>query len=403
MRLRLRILFLLPQSLMDPYGLGRFWPLARQMTKIGYQVEIAALHPSFGTLRQRDFMQDGIKISYVAQMHVRRDGNRQLYFNTPQLLLVTTMATIALANAALKSRADAIHISKALPMNGLAGLLGARLRHRRLYLDVDDDEAASNRFGGEWQRNMVKWWEDRLPLSVRGITVNTSYSRDRCIDMGVPANHIFLVPNGFDPDRIHPVSINEIKSVRTRWNLSGKQVVLFLGSLNLANHPILLLLDAFEIVRAANPNATLLLVGGGEGYERVGKEIDTRGLSNSIVLAGRVDPVEVASIYAASHLVVDPVFNDNVARARCPLKIVESLAMGIPVVTGDIGDRSAMLDNGRAGILVEPGSADALAKGIINALDDHVSYENMAKRAKTISQQFRWDCLAEDFVKVYGI
>ncbi len=344
-----------------------------------------------------------LRISYVAQMHVRRDGNRQLYFNTPQLLLVTAMATIALANAALKSRADVIHISKALPMNGLAGLLGARLSHRRLYLDVDDDEAASNRFGGEWQRNMVKWWEDRLPLSARGVTVNTSYSRDRCIEMGVPANHIFFVPNGFDPDRIRPASLNEIKSVRTRWNLSGKQVVLFLGTLNLANHPILLLLDAFEIVRAANPNATLLLVGGGEGYERVGKEIDARGLGNAVVLAGRVDPVEVASIYAASHLVVDPVFNDNVARARCPLKIVESLAMGIPVVTGDIGDRSAMLDNGRAGVLVEPGSADALAKGIINALDDHVSYEDMAKRAKTVSQQFRWDRLAEDFVKVYGI
>jgi hypothetical protein len=27
----------------------------------------------------------------------------------------------------------------------------------------------------------------------------------------------------------------------------------------------------------------------------------------------------------------------------------------------------------------------------------------MAKRAKTVSQQFRWDRLAEDFVKVYGI
>lgn len=399
----LRILFLLTQSLTDPSGLGRYWPLARQMTKLGYQVEIAALHPAYNTLRQRDFVREGVRVSYVAQMHVRQEGNRQLYFNTPQLFFVTALATFALARAALKSRADVIHIAKAQPMNGFAGWLGARLRRRRLYLDCDDDEAASNRFSSGWQRNVVKWCEDRLPQAVRGVTVNTSYLRDRCLGLGVPASQIFLVPNGFDPDRFRLPASHEIESVRARWNLTGRQVVLYLGSLNLANHPILLLLDVFEQVHWRIPSALLLLVGGGEGYDRVAQEIQTRGLGDAVVLAGRVDPAAVANIYAASHLVVDPVFDDNVARARSPLKIVESLAMGIPVVTGDVGDRAAMLDNGRAGILVKPGSADELAEGIISALCDSACYNSIAERAKVISEQFRWDHLAQEFVKVYTI
>jgi glycosyltransferase involved in cell wall biosynthesis len=114
-----------------------------------------------------------------------------------------------------------------------------------------------------------------------------------------------------------------------------------------------------------------------------------------------VDSAEVASIYAASRLVVDPVLDDDTARARSPLKIVESLAMGVPVVTGDTGDRSIMLGGGRAGVLVKPGSPEALAEGIVSALNDQERYECMTEQARLVSQQFRWDRLAQEFVKVY--
>ena len=312
----LRILFLLTQSLTDPSGLGRYWPLARQMTKLGYQVEIAALHPAFKTLQERFFIRDGVRVSYVAQMHVRQEGNQRLYFNTPQLLMVTASAAVALAKTALASRADVIHIAKAQPMNGLAGWLGARLHNRPLYLDCDDDETASNRFTSEWQRNIIRWWENHLPTVVQGVTVNTSYLYDRCIRSGVPSAHVKLVPNGFDPERFRPPASSEIESVRRRWGLANKQVILYLGSLSLINHPILLLLDAFEQVQQRVSSVMLLIVGGGEDYDRLAKEIQTRRLGEAVVLAGRVDSAEVASIYAASHLVVDPVFDDETARAQ---------------------------------------------------------------------------------------
>jgi glycosyltransferase involved in cell wall biosynthesis len=373
------------------------------MTQLGYQVEIAALHPAYNTLRQRDFVRDGVRVSYVAQMHVRQEGNRRLYFNTPQLLLVTALATTALARAALCSRADMIHIAKAQPMNGFAGWLGARWHNCPLYLDCDDDETASNRFASEWQRSIVKWWEHRLPTVVQGVTVNTSYLRDRCIRSGVPGARIKLVPNGFDHERFQPPAPHAIESVRQRWGLDNRQVILYLGSLSFANHPILLLLDAFEQVRLRISSAMLLLVGGGEDYDRLAQEIETRRLGDAVVLAGRADSAAVASIYAASDLVVDPVFDDSAARARSPLKIVESLAMGVPVVTGDVGDRAAMLDNGRAGVLVKPGSVNALAEGIISVLSDRARYNSMAERAQIVSDQFRWDRLAHEFIKVYAI
>ena len=195
----------------------------------------------------------------------------------------------------------------------------------------------------------------------------------------------------------------EIETVRQKWGLANRKVVLYMGSLSLANHPILLLMDAFEQVRKHFSSAVLLLVGGGEDYDRLAKEIQARGISESVLLAGRVDPEAVASVYAASHIVVDPVYDDDAARARSPLKIVESLAMGVPVVTGNTGDRKLMLDGGKAGVLVTPGSVEALADGIIHALTDQDHYQWMAKQARLISEQFRWDHLAKEFVKVYRL
>jgi glycosyltransferase involved in cell wall biosynthesis len=179
--------------------------------------------------------------------------------------------------------------------------------------------------------------------------------------------------------------------------------VLYLGSLSFANHPIPLLLDAFERVRQRVSSAVLLLVGGGEDYDRVAERIRMRGLEGAVILAGRIDPAQVASIYAASHLVVDPVFDDDAARARSPLKIVEGLAMGVPIVTGDVGDRAAMLDGGRAGVLVKPGSAEALAEGIVGVLNDRAWREEMAKQARLISQRFRWDHLGQRFAQIYAV
>src|SRR5829696_4303099 len=109
----MRILFLLTQDLDSPGGLGRFWPIARWLAVMGHAVEIAALHPAWSDLIERRFVREGVQIEYVAPMHVRRIGQRQQYYGTGQLLWITARATAALTAAALRSKADVIHIGKA--------------------------------------------------------------------------------------------------------------------------------------------------------------------------------------------------------------------------------------------------------------------------------------------------
>jgi glycosyltransferase involved in cell wall biosynthesis len=295
-----------------------------------------------------------------------------------------------------------IYVAKAQPMNGLAGWLSTRLGRAGLALDCDDYEAASNTFGGAWQRGIVNWWEERLPRLAHAVTVNTTFLAGRCVRAGVSPERVLLVPNGFDPDLFGPVPEATRDVIRNRWGLDGRKMVLYIGSLSFTNHPLLLLLDAFVQVRRRNSSALLLVVGGGEDYDAVVRAIEERGLTGHVVVTGRASRAEVPGIYAASHIVVDPVDDDDVARARSPLKIAESLAMGIPVVTGDVGDRAMMLGEGQAGVLVKPGCPESLAEGIISLLTDQERYAWASEQARVISPRFCWEHLAAEFVKVFS-
>jgi phosphatidylinositol alpha-mannosyltransferase len=111
-------------------------------------------------------------------------------------------------------------------------------------------------------------------------------------------------------------------------------------------------------------------------------------------------------VYLAADLLVDPVEDDDIARSRSPLKVLESLACGVPVVTGAVGDRPAMLaadaPSGPAGLLVAPGSAPALAEGLLDLLTDSAARQRLASAAPTAVERYRWDRLAGHFAGVYA-
>jgi glycosyltransferase involved in cell wall biosynthesis len=398
----LRITFLLTQSLESPSGLGRYWPLGRELVRLGHEVTILALHHNFRSLGRRRFAKDGVKIYYVGQMHVRKTGSGKFYFNPVHLLWVAMRASWRLTGVALRTPTDVYHLGKPHPMNGLAALLLHRMR-KPIYLDCDDYEAASNRFSGNWQREVVAFFEDRLPNIAAGVTVNTRFTAERLGSLGYPGNRIVYVPNGADRDRFSDVSNVEVEALRQRLRLRGRNTVLYVGSMSLTSHAVDLLLEAFAVVRQAERQAILLLVGGGEDYRALQSHAATLGLSESVHFIGRVSPAEVPLYCHLADVLVDPVRDDLVARARFPLKVVESFVTGTPVVTGDVGDRRVLLGDGERGMLVPPGDSQALAEGLLAILQDSNARARMAQAALACRERWYWDRLVRDFVQVYAM
>ena len=398
----MRITFLLTQSLESPSGLGRYWPVSKELARLGHQVTILALHHDLGLLKERRFVKDGVQVWYVAQMHVLKTGNTKTYFSPARLLWVASVATWRLARAALQVPTDVYHLGKPHPMNGMAALLPRFLWGKRLFLDCDDYEATSNRFAEEWQRRGVQLFEDHLPGVCNAVTVNTRFAFERIRRLGFPASRITYVPNGVDRTRFASVDEQAVERLRTQFQLHDRRIVLYLGSLSLTSHAVDLLIEAFGSVREAVPNATLLLVGGGEDYERLRTQAEAWGLRDVVRFVGRVPSAEAPTYYALADISVDPVRDDLASRGRCPLKIVESLATGTPVVTGDVGDRAEMLAQG-GGVIVAAGDTHALTEGLLDLLLEPSRVERLRVEALAIRQLYYWDRLIQDFARAYGV
>jgi len=398
----MRITFLATSSLDYPSPRGRWLPLAQELVAQGHQARLVLLHHAYDRLPAggRRQEQSGVQVQYVAQMHVYGPVGRRRYFGPAALLRVSLVAAIELARATMWRGGDAIHVCKPQPINGLAGLLAARALGCPLYVDCDDYEAGGNRFGAAWQQRLVRFWEDHLPRQADGVTVNTRFLQRRCESLGVPAARLTYVPNGIAVARLAAPAPRQVAGLRVALGLAEAPVAMYVGTLSQTTHNVGLLLQAFAAVAQRLPDARLVLVGDGEDRVTLIDQAGRLGLGGRALFTGAVPATAVPAYLALAACSVDPVADDAVAAARSPLKIVESLAAGVPVVTGDVGDRAEMLAPD-AGVLVRPGDASALAGGIAALLADDSLRSQLAAGARRRAEIYRWDRLAYTWSAIY--
>jgi glycosyltransferase involved in cell wall biosynthesis len=389
-----KITFLLSQSLDSPSGLGRYGPLAKELTKLGHLVEIITLHPSFNDLESKEFEIDGVQLHYVAQMHVRKTGDNKSYFSNSQLLKITWSATWQLSRAAIASKSDIIYVGKPHPMNSLAGIIARIFNRSILIVDCDDYEAASGHFNSRWQKTIIAWFEKWMPHRAMFVTTNTHFMHDKLIGWGISKNKIVYLPNGIDKDRFFSPPPPELNSLREEMGLTGKRVVGFIGSLSVPSHPVDLLIEAFNILLNDEDQAILMLVGGGENLLSLKNLTSKLGISDFVKFFGRIPPERVPLYYSLADVSVDPVNDDDGARGRSPLKLFESWACGIPFVCGDVGDRRQLLGDPPAGVLARPGDPDSLAKAIHSIIINPEMAGELRQRGFERVNTFTWDKLA---------
>lgn len=397
----MRLQYLLTQDLHSPSGLGRFFPLAREMARLGHDVDLVALHSDYEHLEQHVRVEDGVQVRYIAPMHIRKEGNQKIYYSTPQLLSVVARATWRMGKEALGGRADIIHICKPHPMNSIAGILAKTLHHQTLFLDCDDYEAASGRFSKRWQFELVGIFERTIPRYVSLVTTHTETMRRHLMDWGVPEERILYLPNGVDRTRFENITPGQIERLRERWGLGSKKVVAYIGSLSLPSHPVDFLLKAFARLHSQAPDSVLMIVGGGEDLEAMRTLAEKLGISNATLFCGRVPPDEAPLYYRLANVSVDPVYDDEAARCRSPLKLFESWLAGAPFLSSDVGDRRLLLGEPAAGLLTEAGNPEAMAQGMLRILTDLEFQAELRRRGFERVKDYTWDVVAPRLETVY--
>lgn len=86
------------------------------------------------------------------------------------------------------------------------------------------------------------------------------------------------------------------------------------------------------------------------------------------------------------------------------IALAEAMAAGVPIVATDVGACREVLDGGRCGLLVAPGSPEALAAGICRVLADPAGARQRAAAAKERAlADFSVSEMAEAYGKELGL
>lgn len=359
------------------------------------------LHPTWDRLTRRESHERDVSLRYVGQMHVYGYPGARRSFGPARLLSVSLRSALALAAGAIHSRAEVIQIAKPQPINGFAGLLAARVCGARMLVDCDDYEAGANRFAAAWQQRMVALWEERLPRFAAGVSVNTRFMQRYCEEHAVAAERICYVPNGVRDAQFGPPNRAHVQALRAALGLESHPTLIYFGAISTIAHGVGLLLEAFARVLHELPQARLMLVGDGDDRPALQAHSAELGIAHAVIWAGSVAPEALPVYLGLAEASCDPVVDTPAMAARSPLKIVESLAQGLPVITGDVGDRRELI-GASAGLIVAPGDASALAAGITTLLSDQRMRTTMANAAREQAEKLRWERIVAPWVRMVG-
>jgi glycosyltransferase involved in cell wall biosynthesis len=156
-----------------------------------------------------------------------------------------------------------------------------------------------------------------------------------------------------------------------------------------------LFVDAVAKLRGKEVNGVFVVVGGGPERERLEARAAARGVGDDLRFLGwRRD---LGRVYAGSDVVA--LCSDN---EGTPVALIEAMSAGVPVVASAVGGVPDVLDGGRFGVLVQPGSADALADAIHTLLDDSGLRATLSARGRPAAlARFGVERLVADVAALY--
>lgn len=232
-------------------------------------------------------------------------------------------------------------------------------------------------------RGIVEWLDrSQMRMANAVITVTPQLVKWIAKDAGVSDVH--LVSNGADVERFRP-------GLAAPADLPARFAVFF-GALA----PWQGIGACIEATRSGAWPRDVTLVVVGDGMLR--DEVELAADGGRVMYLGQRPYGEIASIVGNSIASLIPMdARDRSESGLAPLKLFESMACGVPVIASDLPGLAETVSLAGCGILVEPGSPDAIARAIALLAGDPATAKAMGARGRASAvNEHSWRSRAED-------
>ncbi|MEJ0020990.1 MAG: glycosyltransferase family 1 protein [Candidatus Doudnabacteria bacterium] len=211
---------------------------------------------------------------------------------------------------------------------------------------------------------------------------------------------------GADPEKIAvtylglggtfgPMDYQEAQPILDKYDLVYQKYVLFVGTIQPRKN-IVQLVEAFQKIRKENHVEEKLIIAGVRGWlwEPILKKIKMAGLDGSIKYLDYVKKEDLPALIAGARLLTLPALYEGFG-----LPPLEAMASGVPVVVSNVSSLPEVV--GEAGILVDPGSAESIADGLLRVLMDNDLRQQMIAKGLERAKLFTWENTAKKTLEVF--
>ncbi len=239
-------------------------------------------------------------------------------------------------------------------------------------------------------------WPDQIPplqpllyalFNHRRLLANichSDYTRRKYLELGVPAEKLFCVHNGFEPRRF--AAPMPAAAAKAMFGIPPEQkTVVYTGRVN-HKKGLGLVLQAAQ----ALPDLLFILVGShGDGPV----EAQAQAIPNVRIIGWQAPEQLGRYIYAADVLLIPPSLQPlaEFGSTVLPLKLFFYLGSGRPILAGNTPDVAEVLHHGRNAWLCPPDDAGALAAGLRRLTADADLAYRLAAAAQSDSQSLTWE------------
>lgn len=247
-------------------------------------------------------------------------------------------------------------------------------------------------FGTNERKERPVWLYRTLMRRVGGIVAVSQpladWSRER---LGFRQDRIWWLPNFVDT----PDSVSMLEDLPGQ---KGRRIVCVANVRPVKDH--MTLIRAMEIVVKQNPDAHLLLVGSHPDPDYlllIEREIQRLGLPQSVTLLGTRQ--DVPDLLLACDIGVLSSINEGL-----PVSLLEYGAASLPVVATRVGQCGAVLDDGRAGVLVPASDSDQLGAAINSLLGDDMKRESLGRAfASRVREHYSAESVMKQLLEIYDM
>ncbi|MCA9949854.1 MAG: glycosyltransferase family 4 protein [Anaerolineales bacterium] len=387
-------------AMVGPFGLhpnktmqSRALGLARPLTRSGH--EICIFMPPWQTPDEADrrWQEDGVQMRYIP-----------LSGGTPGIAWRLLRETLAW-------QPDIVHCFKPKAYSGMVGWWLWQFQRHKLPLVMDTDDWEG--WGG-WnelapystvQKHFFAWQEQWGMGHCHLLTTASRELQAIALHQGIPDAQIAYIPNGPGIAHDQPPSEADILAKRVELGLEQRPTLLLYS--RLFEFDVQRLVDVLVGVQTAVPDLAILTIGTGL-YEDNAAALRTllteANLLTAVVDVGWVEldrlPLLLSCADVGLYLMDDTLLN----RTKCPVKLADMAAMGVPVVGEAVGQVTEYVVNGRTGSLRPSGATADLAQDIIILLQNPELRHQFSQAARNhIQTHFSWQNLAQQLEKEYAI